>query len=162
MGDERRFWRDGAVRVSRRGNFWIPGERVRVDSKTYQHGQMYVAWEAPDTVTDKDPIVLVHGGAIQGTEWLDTPDGRPGWAQRLVEAGYPVFLTDRPTQGRSPFHPDVDGAMGPAFDYDDGRTVFFPPDWDDTHTQWPFDVTDDAALDAFIAPFGPLPADLAE
>ena len=81
--DDERFWRRGPVRASRRGNFSLPGERVTVGSKTYQHGQMYAAWEAPEEVTDKDPVVLVLGGAIQGTEWLDTPDGRPGWAQRL-------------------------------------------------------------------------------
>ena len=162
MSGDQRLWERGPVRVSRRGNFWLPGERVTVGPKTYQHGAMYVAWEAPETVTQPYPVVLVHGGAIQGTEWLDTPDGRPGWAQRLVEAGYPVFVVDRPTQGRSPFHPDVDGEMGPAFDYDDGETVFFPPDWRDQHSQWPFDVHDQAALDAFIAPFGPLPADLGE
>ena len=162
MDDDERFWTHGSVRVSRRGDFWVPGERVTVGSKIYQHGAMYVEWEAPETVTEPYPVVLVHGGAIQGTEWLDTPDGRPGWAQRLVEAGFAVFVVDRPTQGRSPLHPDVDGAMGPAFDYDDGQTVFFPPDWRGRHTQWPFDVDDDQALDAFIAPFGPLPADLAE
>ena len=162
MTQSEHFWEQGPVRVSRRGDFWLPGERLTVKSKTYQHGPMYVSWEAPEVVTQPFPIVLVHGGAIQGTEWLDTPDGRPGWAQRLVEAGFAVFVIDRPTQGRSPLHPDVTGPMGPAFDYDDGRTVFFPPEWKDKHTQWPLDADDDAALDAFIAPFGPLPADLAE
>ena len=162
MAVEQRFWKRGPVRASRRGDFWIPGERVTVGSKTYQHGSMYVSWEAPETVTQADPVVLVHGGAIQGTEWMDTPDRRPGWAQRLVEAGFAVFVVDRPTQGRSPFHPDVNGPMGPAFDYEEGRTVFFPTDWRDTHTQWPFDLDDEASMDAFIAPFGPLPADLGE
>ncbi len=49
---------------------------------SYQNGPMYVAWEAPDPVAQPYPIVLIHGGATQGTEWLDTPDGRLGWAQR--------------------------------------------------------------------------------
>ena len=163
LGDSQphRFWMDGPPRTSRRGQFWVPGERVSVDGKTYQRGPMFVAWEAPEQVTQPHPIVLVHGGAMQGTEWLDTPDGRPGWAQRLVEAGYAVFVIDRPTQGRSPFHPDVIGAMGVPFPYEEGEEVFFPPKAATTHTQFPFDPTDDAALDAFIAPFGPLPADLA-
>jgi hypothetical protein len=161
MDDCAPFWERGPLRTSRRGNFWLPGERVVVDEQTHQHGAMYVSWEAPEQVTRPWPIVLVHGGALQGTEWLDTPDGRPGWAQRLVEAGWVVFVVDRPTQGRSPFHPAVDGAMGPAFSYSEGETVFFPPQWQDRHTQWPFDVDNDAALDAFIAAFGPLPADLA-
>ncbi|QMU79934.1 lysophospholipase [Streptacidiphilus sp. PB12-B1b] len=161
MTSPERFWEQGPARTSRRGCFWIPGERVTRDAREFQHGPMYVAWEAPEHPTGRAPVVLVHGGAIQGTEWLDTPDGRPGWAQRLVEAGYPVFVVDRPTQGRSPYHPLVDGPMGPAFDYEEGESVFFPPQWRDRHTQWPFELDDEAALDAFIAPFGPLPRDLA-
>ena len=159
--DRRPLWADVPVRTSRRGDFWVPGERVILDGKTYQRGPMFVAWEAPERVTQPYPIVLVHGGAMQGTEWLDTPDGRPGWAQRLVQAGYAVFVVDRPSQGRSPFHPDVVGAMGPPFPYEEGRDVFFPTAADGAHTQWPFDPSDDAALDAYIAPFCPLPADLA-
>ena len=155
------LWEDKPARTSRRGQFWVPGERVAVEGKTYQRGPMYVAWEAPAQVTQPYPIVLVHGGAMQGTEWLDTPDGRPGWAQRFVEAGYAVFVVDRPTQGRSPFHPKVVGQMGVPFPYEEGEEVFFPPKAAKTHTQFPFDPADEAALDAFVAPFGPLPADLA-
>ena len=162
MARVEKLWERGEIRRSRRGNFWLPGARVPIDGELYQHGAMYVSWEAPPSPDKPLPVVLVHGGAVQGTEWLDTPDGRPGWAQRLVEAGYPVFVVDRPTQGRSPYHPAVSGPMGPPFSYAEGRTVFFPPDRSDQHTQWPLDVEDAAALDAFIAAFGPLPADLAE
>lgn len=112
-------------------------------------------------MTHRHPLVLVHGGGYQGTEWQDTPDGRPGWAQRFVETGYVVVMVDRPGQGRSPFHPQTMGAMGPPFSYETGRTVYFPPDPTGRHTQWPFDTTDNAALDEFIAGYGPLPADLA-
>ena len=162
MARDDRFWKRGAIRQSRRGDFWLPGDRVTIDGQQYQHGAMFVSWEAPPSPDKPVPVVLVHGGAVQGTEWLDTPDGRPGWAQRFVEAGYPVFVVDRPTQGRSPYHPAVSGPMGPPFSYAEGRTVFFPPDRSHQHTQWPFDVDDGVALDAFIAAFGPLPADLAE
>ena len=156
------FWLDTPPRTSRRGQFWVPGERACVGGKTYQHGPMYVSWEAPaEGAAQPRPIVLVHGGALQSTEWLDTPDGRPGWAQRLVEAGYAVFLVDRPGHGRSPFQPDVIGPMGPSFPYEEGEEVFFPSKAAAAHTQFPFDPHDAAALDAFIAPFGPLPADLA-
>ncbi len=155
------FWDNVPVRTSRRGTFWIPGERVAVSGKTYQRGPMFVEWEAPKQVTQPYPVVLVHGGALQGTEWMDTPDGRPGWAQRFVEAGYAVFVVDRPGQGRSPYQADTLGPAGPSFPYEEGREVFFPPAAAAKHTQWPFDPSDDAALDAFIAPYGPLPADLA-
>ena len=155
------FWETTPTRASRRGDFWIPGERVEVAGKAYQKGPMYVMWEAPERTTRPFPIVLVHGGATQGTEWLDTPDGRPGWAQRLVEAGYAVFVVDRPTQGRSPYPVEVAGTMGPAFSYEEGEAVFFPPAAAAAHTQLPFDPADEAALGAYVAQFGPLPADLA-
>lgn len=154
-------WTSTPVRTVRRGQFWVPGERVVVDGLTYQAGPMFVEWEAPENVTRPFPIVLMHGGGFQGTEWLDTPDGRPGWAQRLVEAGYPVLVVDRPGHGRSPFHVGTLGAMGPAFSYEGGRRIYVPENQAARHTQWPFDPGDEAAMDDFIAGYGPLPADLA-
>ena len=154
------FWEQRPVRSSRRGQFWIPGERIKVEGHTYQHGPMFVAWEAPETVTKPFPLVLVHGGAMQGTEWLDTPDGRPGWAQRFVEAGYAVFIVDRPTQGRSPLSPEIVGEIGPAFAYEEGEEVFFPAKTLKEHTQWLFKADDAAAFDSFVAAFGPLPKEI--
>lgn len=155
------FWQDAPVRAIRRGHFWIPGDRMMRNGQTYQRGPLFAEWEAPETVTKCCPVVLVHGGGYQGTEWLDTPDGRPGWAQRLVEAGYPVVIVDRPGQGRSPFHVETMGPMGPPFSYETGRNIYFPQDPIGRHTQWPFAEDDDDAMDAFIAGYGPLPADLA-
>ena len=157
----RPFWASTPARTTRRGHFWIPGERVLLDGKTYQRGPMYVAWEAPDRVTRPHPVALVHGGTWQGTAWGDTPDGRPGWAQRFVEAGYATLVVDRPGHGRSPYHPEVVGPMSEPFPYEEGRHVYFPPEAGAAHTQWPFDPDDAAANDQFIAAFGPLPADLA-
>jgi len=157
-----RFWEQNAPRTVRRANFWVPGPRYSANGQSYQRGPMFVEWEAPPEVTRPYPIVLVHGGAVQGTEWTITPDGRPGWSQRLVDAGYVVLVVDRPTQGRSPFHPDVVGAMGPPFSYEEGRKVFFPAEAAEKQTQWPFDPDGDGpTLDAFIAAYGPLPVDIA-
>ena len=134
---------------------------MRVEDQTYQRGPLFAQWEAPEYARRPWPIVLVHGGGYQCTEWLTTPDGRPGWAQRLVEDGYAIVIVDRPGQGRSPFHPETMGAMGPPFSYENGRKIYFPPDQRQQHTQWPFAADDEAAMDAFIAGYGPLPADLA-
>jgi len=152
-------WATSPARTVRRGHFWIPGERVGQGGATYQRGPMYVEWEAPETVTGPYPVILVHGGGFQGTEWFDTPDGRPGWAQRLVEAGHAVLVVDRPGHGRSPFHTRTLGDMGPAFSYEGGQRIYFPGD-DGRHTQWPFAPDDAQAMDEFIAGYGPLPADL--
>jgi pimeloyl-ACP methyl ester carboxylesterase len=155
------FWNNTAARTVRRGHLWIPGNRIERHGETYQCGPLFVEWEAPERVTRPWPIVLLHGGGFQGTEWFDTPDGRPGWAQRLVEAGYAVLVADRPGQGRSPFHVETMGPMGPPFSYEHGRHIYFPHEYEGLHTQWPFERDDEAAMDAFIAGYGPLPADLA-
>ena len=157
----RPFWAATPVRTVRRGHFWVPGERVEHEGKTFQRGPMFAAWEAPAQVTRPYPVVLVHGGGFQGTEWLDTPDGRPGWGQRLVEAGYAIVIVDRPGHGRSPLHTDIIGPMGPPFSYEGGQQIYCPPDPLGKHTQWPFAPDDAEAMDQFIAGYGPLPADLA-
>lgn len=156
------FWLNTASRMCRRGHFWIPGERVSVKGQTLQRGPMFVQWETPEHVTQPYPIIMVHGGLLQGTEWMDTPDGRPGWAQRMVEAGYAVLVVDRPGHGRSHIHPDVAGPAGHAFSYEEGEHVFFPPEDADKQTQWPFDPNDPHMLDSFIAAFGPLPTGFRE
>lgn len=152
-------WHSKAAVTSRRGHLWVTGERVVRAGKHYQKGSMFVEWESPEVVTQRYPIVLVHGGTFQATEWFDTPDGRPGWARRFVEAGYTVFCVDRPGHGRSPYHCEIMGPMGPAFSYERAREVYFPQGGGET--QWPFAVEDDAAFDAFLAGYGPMPADLA-
>ena len=154
------FWSERPVRSVRRGFFWIAGERVRNNGLTYQRGPMFVEWEAPEQVTRPFPIILVHGGGFQGVEWIETPDGRPGWAQRLVEKGYAVLVVDRPAHGRSPFHTATVGPMGPPFSYEGGEHIYFPGDTASTHTQWPFSRNDDEAMDQFIAGYGPLPENL--
>lgn len=94
------FWVDTPTRTSRRGHFWVTGAHVTHNGQTFQRGPMFVDWKAPERVTQPHPVVLVHGGTLQGTEWLNTPDGRPGWAQRFVEAGYAVFVV-RSSRSRS-------------------------------------------------------------
>ena len=155
------FWAGTPPTTSRRGHFWVAGDRVPIDGKTYHRGPMFVQWEAPERVTQPYPVVLVHGGTFQGLEWTGTPDGRPGWAQRLVEAGYAVLVVDRPGHGRSPYHPAVIGPPGPPFSYERGREVYFPASAAGRQTRWPFDPGDGAAYDEFMAGYGPMPADLA-
>ena len=106
---------EGDLVTARRGFFWVGGERVPVRQGTAIRGQMYVQWEAPENVTKPYPIVMIHGGGGQGTDWLGTPDGRAGWATFLLQEGYAVYVVDRPGHGRAPFHPDVLGPPGGVF-----------------------------------------------
>jgi pimeloyl-ACP methyl ester carboxylesterase len=53
--------------------------------------------------------VLVHGAWHSGAHYLETFDGRPGWAYDFAADGYRVLLPDWPGTGRSPAvrQPDV-------------------------------------------------------
>jgi pimeloyl-ACP methyl ester carboxylesterase len=152
---------DSPLTTSRRGHFWIPGERVDTGSGTVQRAPMYVAWEAPETITQPHPLVLIHGGGGQGTDWMGTVDGRPGWARRFVDAGFAVYIVDRPGHGRSPYHPDVVGPMGGAFPYEAAVGLFAPAEAAASQTQWGYDrEIGSYDLDQLVSSMGPLPAAL--
>lgn len=149
------------VTCTRRGYFWVPGDIVETTDGTLQSGPLFVQWEAPETVTAPYPLVLVHGGGGQGTDWLMTVDGRPGWATRFVEAGFAVYVVDRAGHGRSPFHPAGLGAMGAPFPYEAAESIFFARDTEEEHTQWPYPRQPGTTeMDQLVAGMGPLPADL--
>ena len=99
---------------------WLGVERAEVARGTICDGtHLYVEYAIPRVVRQRWPIVLVHGGAGQGTDWMTTPDGRPGWATFLLQEGYIVYVVDRPAQGRPAFHPNVNGefpAQAPTFE----------------------------------------------
>jgi len=46
-----------------------------------------------------------------GTDWLQTPDGRPGWAYYFIKQGYVVYMVDYPARGRSAYVPSADGPL---------------------------------------------------
>jgi pimeloyl-ACP methyl ester carboxylesterase len=145
----------------RRGFFWIPGEPVVTPFGTAQRGPMYVEWEAPVDVTQPLPVILVHGGGGQGTDYRGTPDGRPGWVDSFVAAGFAVYVVDRPGHGRSPGHPEVLGAPGAPGGYELAGAIFGSPGED--HTQWPWStVAGEPAIDQLVASMGALLADLSE
>lgn len=148
---------------SRRGNLWVPGEVIETATGTVQRAPLFAEWEAPENIRFPYPIVLVHGGGGQGTDWQTTPDGRPGWATRLVEAGYVVYVVDRPGHGRSPYHPEVVGEMGGPFPYEAANGLFFPDEVESEQSQWTFSRTvGSPEVDQLVAGMGPLPHDLAE
>ncbi len=158
---------EGELVTARRGFFWVGGEPFPVREGTALRGQMFVQWEAPAEVTRPYPVVLIHGGGGQGTDWLGTPDGRPGWATFLLQEGYAVYVVDRPGHGRSPYHPDVLGPPGGVFTLEMVSTLFtdaangpLAHPTAHLHTQWPGsgDV-DDPYVRGFAAGTGPMLAD---
>jgi pimeloyl-ACP methyl ester carboxylesterase len=145
---------------------WIGVERAELARGTVVNGkQMYVEYMIPAAVKHPYPIVLVHGGGGQGTDWMGTPDGRPGWVTYLVQEGYAVYVVDRPGHGRPPFHPDLHGpfpAQAPTLEGFSGR--FTPPNptsanaplaFQHLHNQWPgTGEVGSPDLDQFVASQG--------
>jgi pimeloyl-ACP methyl ester carboxylesterase len=89
---------------------WVGVEHATLARGTMCNGmQMYVERWIPREVRHPYPVVLIHGGWGQGSDWISTPDGRRGWATLFLEQGYKVYVLDRPGQGRGPYHPWVHG-----------------------------------------------------
>lgn len=151
------------IAVADQGQFWVGVERTETDGGTVANGeQMYVWYQIPAEVRKPYPIVLVHGGGGQGTDYLGTPFGAPGWATYLLQQGYAVYVVDRPGLGRPPFYPQLLGDMGEPASYEQIMQIFTamtdaenPHPYAHLHTQWPGSGRiGDPALDQFMAGTG--------
>ncbi|MCG6121526.1 MAG: hypothetical protein MEP57_02275 [Microvirga sp.] len=71
------------------GSFWIE--------------QTYVQYFTPAAPRSPLPVLLIHGGGMTGRTWETTPDGRPGWLQRFLEAGLSTHVVDAVERGRAGF-----------------------------------------------------------
>ncbi len=99
-----------ALRLADQGGFWIGVQRKKMPYGEIPLGQMFVQYMIPAERRHRYPVVCVHGGGGQGTHMMGI-GGRPGWVHYLVQSGYSVYWLDRPSYGRSPYHPD---ALGPS------------------------------------------------
>ena len=127
---------------------WVNVKRAETARSAFVGGQqMYVEYMIPARVRHPFPVVLVHGGGGQGTDWMGTPDGRPGWFQYLAQEGFRVYVVDRPGHGRSPLHPDTHGGFPAQANPLEGIAGRFTPpsanpqatpnEYQKNHTQWP-------------------------
>ena len=111
----------------------------------YQVGQLYVQHFALASPAAKVPVLLWHGGGLSGVTWETTPDGRAGWHEYFMRAGYDTFVSDAVERGRAswarypeinpsePEHRTIDQAwdifrFGPAGGYsaDIGKQNAYP------------------------------------
>lgn len=127
--------------VTRASYFYVGGRYQKVGEKTVMVGQMFVQVRTPAKITQPYPVVMVHGLAQTGVNFLGTPDGRSGWAQRFVEWGYQVYVVDQVGRGRSGTNPEVYGPYDRLGTRDLERTYTAPEVYDlypqaKLHTQW--------------------------
>ncbi|AWV18080.1 MULTISPECIES: alpha/beta hydrolase [Methylobacterium] len=144
--------------VTRAGYFYIGGRYQKLGDKTVMVGQMFVQSRSPARITQAYPVVMVHGLAQTGVNYLATADGRPGWVQRFVEKGYPVYVVDQVGRGRSGTNPEVYGPYDRLGTRSLERTHTAPEVYDlypqaKLHTRWPggAGVPGNAAFDQFFA-----------
>lgn len=109
-GGPRLLIADGLLALRAQGSFFIGGREIRSDalstvpayapSGTVVVDQVYVRFQVPAAVGGP-PLVLVHGCCLTGQTWETTPDGRPGWDEIFLRAGFPVYAMDQAWRGRS-------------------------------------------------------------
>lgn len=137
------------LRLADQGCFWVGIKPKQMPYGTIAQGQMFVQYMIPEKKTHPLPVVMVHGGGGQGTHMMGI-GGRPGWVHYFVQAGYSVYWLDRPSYGRSPYHPDALGPSHlpnvPAFEGLIGSTAVF------NTAQWPGPGgMNDPLIDQFMA-----------
>ena len=93
-----------------RCSFFVGGRYVESGGELRMTDQAYVQMRAPDVIRWPYPVVMIHGGHQTAINFETTPDGRPGWADEFIDAGYVVYLMDQPGRGRSTFT----SAYGPS------------------------------------------------
>ena len=150
-----------AATFSSREYFFVGGKYSGTPSNEVMSGQMYVEVLHPQKATRKYPLVFFHGLGQTATNWMGTPDGRPGWADYFLAQGYVVYLVDQPARGRSAWSASANGAWQfPSLASVEQR--FTAPEingnWPQAkkHTQWPGSTDKkgrhgDPVFDAFYA-----------
>ncbi len=114
--------------IESQGSFFIGGHDVKSDALstlpayapagTITVGQMYVHYQVPAGAKGL-PVTLIHGCCLSGKTWETTPDGRMGWDEYFVRAGFPTYVIDQVARGRSaidpsPFNHVKTGKVPPA------------------------------------------------
>jgi len=138
-----------ALKLADQGGFWVGVKPKQMPYGTIAQGQMFVQYMIPEKKLHALPVVMVHGGGGQGTHMMGI-GGRPGWVHYFVQNGYSVYWLDRPSYGRSPYHPDALGPSHlpnvPAFEGLIGSTAVF------NTAQWPGPGgMNDPLIDQFMA-----------
>lgn len=96
--------------IAEQGHFFVGGGySTTAAGREVYSGQMYVHYQIPAECTQPHPIVMIHGGGQTGANFTATPDGRRGWMDYFVAAGYATYVVDQVGRGRSGFFAEVYG-----------------------------------------------------
>lgn len=108
---------NGPLLIERQGSFFVSGRNQHSEnlsllpayaaSGTIAVEQMYVRFQEPVATVKKPPLVFIHGCCLTGKTWETTPDGRMGWDEYFVRRGYPTYVIDQVSRGRSAADPSA-------------------------------------------------------
>ena len=94
------------------GSFFVGGVSKSSDALSSQGAskgtvtisQMYVQYQIPmHGGQRKSSVIMIHGCCLTAKSVEETPDGRMGWNEYFVRNGYPTYLPDQVSRGRSGF-----------------------------------------------------------
>lgn len=115
------FGEAGPIQLRQLGGFVVGVEAQGPDAEGNWtvSGQSYVEFGLAAEQSLPYPLVLVHGGGGQSSDWFSTVDGRDGWRSYFLAAGIDTYWIDRPGLGRSPSNveygpEDAKGVVGKA------------------------------------------------
>ena len=78
------------------------GVPAKVDPNgTYQVEQMYAQYFLVQNRKGKLPLLMWHGGGLSGVTYETKPDGRPGWLNFFLRAGWDITISDAMERGRA-------------------------------------------------------------
>jgi hypothetical protein len=102
--------------IQEQGSFFVGGRNVKSEtlstlpayasSGTITVEQMYVQYQIPVDAR-RLPVTLIHGCCLTGKTWETTPDGRMGWSEYFVRKGFPTYVIDQVSRGRSAADPSL-------------------------------------------------------
>jgi pimeloyl-ACP methyl ester carboxylesterase len=148
---------EGPLVLAKTGWLFAGGRVETIGGKHYTVGQIYAEYMIPAEQTRPYPVIMVHGGTMSGTNYTGTPDGREGWAQDFVRAGYAVYVVDQVGKGRSAYYPELYGPKEQT-DMANSQARYVAQatykSWPQAHlhTQWPGSGTlDDPAVQQLVA-----------
>ena len=140
----------------RTGLFFVGGRYVGEGAAKRMVGQMYVQSFEPAAPTKPYPVVMIHGTGQTGNNFIETADGRPGWAHDFAARGYRVYVVDQVGRGRSGTSATEYGEYAvPAMSF--VQLILGVPEdklWPQVrlHTQWPGKLEPgDPVFDQFMA-----------
>ena len=145
------------LEIADQGCFFVGGRYADTADGRVMLGQMYVQFQVPRARRHPYPLIMIHGGGQTGVNFLGTPDGRRGWTDYFVAAGFAVYVVDQPGRGRSGFFRQGYGDASRR-NADSIAERFTAPEiarlWPQAqlHTQWPEGgVAGEPGFDQFYA-----------